>query len=72
MTTLCVVSWRLEQTAESYSLSSSCHAPERLVGALADHGCSQYTSIAAYDYRKSTNKRPRHLLETRRLINLAV
>ena len=27
-----------------------CHAPDRLVVALADHGCSQYTSIAAYDY----------------------
>ena len=27
-----------------------CHAPDRLVAALADHGCSQYTSIAAYDY----------------------
>ena len=27
-----------------------CHAPDRLVVALADQGCSQYTSIAAYDY----------------------
>ena len=27
-----------------------CHAPDRLVVALADHGCSQYTSITAYDY----------------------
>ena len=27
-----------------------CHAPARLIVALADHGCSQYTSIAAYDY----------------------
>ena len=27
-----------------------CHAPDRLVVALADHGCSQYTSTAAYDY----------------------
>ena len=27
-----------------------CHVPGRLVVALADHGCSQYTSIAAYDY----------------------
>ena len=27
-----------------------CHAPDRLVVALADHGCSQYTIIAAYDY----------------------
>ena len=27
-----------------------CHPPDRLVVALADHGCSQYTSIAAYDY----------------------
>jgi len=27
-----------------------CHAPDRLVIALADHGFSQYTSITAYDY----------------------
>ena len=27
-----------------------CHAPDHLVVAPADHGCSQHTSIAAYDY----------------------
>ena len=42
---------KLEQTAESHSLLSRLsRAPDRLVVALADHGCSQYTSIAAYDY----------------------
>ena len=50
MATLCVFhggwSRRLSHT-HSYP---SCHVPGRLVVALADHGCSQYTSIAAYDY----------------------
>ena len=51
MATLCSVfhggwSRRLSHT-HSYP---GCHAPDRLVVALADHGCSQYTSIAAYDY----------------------
>ena len=51
MATLCCVfhgGWsRWLSHTHSYP---GCHAPDRIVVALADHSCSQYTSIAAYDY----------------------
>ena len=51
MVTLCSVfhgGWS-RQLSHTHSYPG-CHATDRLVVALADHGCSQYTSIAAYDY----------------------
>ena len=49
---LCCVPWRLEQTAESHSLLFRLLRawPLSRCTVVADHGCSQYTSIAAYDY----------------------
>ena len=46
--------WRLEHTAESHSLLSRLSRawPLTVVVALADHGCSQYTNIAANDYSR--------------------